>query len=265
VLGAGLELVPAFGLEIVHATEGNMRGMPAGWLARALALGLLAGCGEGTSGPAGEGTATVRLMNAALGNVAYDLLVGGRLVAGGVQYQQASPNATVPGGTQILTIRRAGEQGVAASRTTEFLPGHKYAVLVSGSPAAPVLTPSAVVDTGNARPDRANLRIINISTIVMPQDSAQMPPPIPLNVFITAPGVPLEGAASPLSVDARISSYSTLMYFDPGTLVVRFVTPGTAAVVAETVAFSIAAGQIRAITLQRQPDGSWRTSVVAEQ
>ena len=77
--------------------------------------------------------------------------------------------------------------------------------------------------------------------------------------------VPLPAAGSQLSLDARFSSYSTLIYFDPGTYVVRFVTPGTTTVVAETEAFPVAAGQVRAITLQRQPGGVWRTSIVAEE
>jgi hypothetical protein len=143
--------------------------------------------------------------------------------------------------------------------------GAKYTVMVSGSLAALVLTPSVVVDTGLARPDRANLRIINISTIVIPPDSASQPPPIPLNVYISAPGVALAGLGSQLSLDARVSSYSTLMYFDPGTYIVRFVTPGTTNVVAETATISINAGQVRAVTLQRLSDGTWRTSVVAEE
>lgn len=230
-----------------------------------LTLAALASCSE-PGGPAGgEGTATIRMMNAASGTSALDLVVGGKLVAGGVAYQQASPGVTVPGGMQTLAVRPTGESGILASKSAELLPGGKYTLMVSGSATALVLTPSVVVDTGNALPDRANLRIINVSTVVMPQDSAQAPPPIPLEVYISAPGVPLPAAGSQLSLDARFSSYSTLIYFDPGTYVVRFVTPGTTTVVAETEAFPVAAGQVRAITLQRQPDGVWRTSVVAEE
>jgi len=35
-------------------------------------------------------------------------------------------------------------------------------------------------------------------------------------------------------------------------------------VVAATAAIAIAAGEVRAVTLQRQSDGTWRTSVVVE-
>ena len=231
-----------------------------------LALLLTVACGGDPDGPNGnDGTATMRMMNAAAGGAALDLIVAGRVIAGDVQYEHASAPATVPGGLQTLAVRRSGEPGILVSKSVDLIPGTRYTVMVSGSLASLVLTPAVVVDTGLAKPDRANLRIINISTIVMPQDSASAPPPIPLNVYITAPGVGLAGVVSQLSLDARISSYSTLIYFDPATYVVRFVTPGTTNVVAETPAIPIAAGQVRAVTLQRQQDGSWRTSVVAEE
>jgi hypothetical protein len=206
----------------------------------------------------------MRMMHTAAGASALDLIVGGQVIAGGVQFERASAPATAPGGPQTLAVRRTGESAVLASKNITLTPGAEYTVMVSGSLGDLVLTPSVVVDTGNARPDRANLRIINISTIVMPADSSNMPPPIPLDVYITAPGVALAGLPSQLSLDARISSYSSLIYFDPGSLMVRFVTPGTTTVVATTAAIPIAAGEVRAVTLQRQSDGTWRTSVVVE-
>jgi hypothetical protein len=230
----------------------------------AAALGALAACGD-TGGPSGnEGTVTLRLMHTAAGAAALDLIVGGQVIAGGVQFERASAPATAPAGTQTLAVRHSGESAVLASRSLALTPGEDYAVLVSGSPGDLVLTSSVVPDTGNARPDRANLRIINISTLVMPADSSNLPPPIPLDVYITAPDAALAGLPSQLSLDARVSSYSSLMYFDPGSLMVRFVTPGTASVVAATAAIPIAAGEVRAVTLQRQSDGTWRTSVVVE-
>jgi hypothetical protein len=191
-------------------------------------------------------------------------MVGAQVIAGGVQFERASAPATAPGGPQTLAVRRSGESAVLASRNITLTPGAEYTVMVSGSLGDLILTPSVVVDTGNARPDRANLRIINISTIVMPTDSSNMPPPIPLDVYITAPDAALAGLPSQLSLDARVSSYSSLIYFEPGTLMVRFVTPGTISVVATTAAIPIGAGDVRAVALQRQSDGTWRTSVVVE-
>ena len=226
----------------------------------------LAACAGEPGGPGGgEGTATIRMLNAATGSGSLDLVVGGQLIAGAVDYERASVNAAVPGGTQVLNVRRSGEQAVLASKSAELQPGGKYSLVVSGSLTSLVLTSTAVGDTGAARPDRANLRLINISTIVIPQDSSQMPPPIPLDVYITTPGLALAGLFPNLSLDARVSSYSTLLYFDPGTFQVRFVTPGTTTVVAEAGPIVMAAGAVRAVTLSKQGDGTWKTAVVVEQ
>jgi hypothetical protein len=228
----------------------------------AAALFALVACSD-TGGPS-EGTVTMRMMHTAAGASALDLMVGAQVIAGGVQFERASAPATAPGGPQTLAVRRSGESAVLASRNITLTPGAEYTVMVSGSLGDLILTPSVVVDTGNARPDRANLRIINISTIVMPTDSSNMPPPIPLDVYITAPDAALAGQPSQLALDARVSSYSSLIYFEPGTLMVRFVTPGTTSVVATTAAIPIGAGDVRAVALQRQSDGTWRTSVVVE-
>jgi hypothetical protein len=241
-----------------------MRGCRTGRALGVTALIVAGACGA-PGGPRGtENEVTIRMMNTATA-AALDLLVGGQVVAGAVQYEQASAPVRVPGGNRTLAVRESGATTLLASRSAVLTAGSRYTIMVSGTTDALVLTPSVVADTGLARPDRANLRIINVSTIVMPQDSSSLPPPIPLDVYITAPGTSLTGAASQLSLDARVSSYSSLLYFDPGSYVVRFVTPGTTTVVAETAAFSVAAGQVRAITLQRQGNGTWKTSVVAEE
>lgn len=234
--------------------------------AAALAIGFgMAACGTPTDSGGNEGTAQVRLMNAAVGMPALDLTVGGVLVVGGIGYQQASPLATVPGGTQTLAIRRAGEQAALVSRSIPIILNAKYTFVVGGSLASSLsLTPSITVDTGLAKPDRANLRVINIGGEA-PIDSAQAPAPVPLDVYITAPNADLATLSPTFSLDARYSSYSSLLYFDAGTWAVRFTTAGTKQVVANTGSIPIAAGQIRAVTLQKKPDGTWQTSVVEEQ
>ncbi len=232
-----------------------------------LAIGLaLAGCGE----PAGvdngnQGTAQVRMMNAAAGTPALDLVVGGRVIATGVLFEQSSPPASMPGGTQMLAIRQSGQTANLATRSVTITPNAKYALVVSGTLASLALTPSVTSDTGLARPDRANIRIINIGADVPAvTDSAHIPPPVLLDVYITAPGADLGSRNPNLSMDARYSSYSTLIYFDPASWVVRFTNAGTKTVVATTATIPIAAGQVRAVTLQRTAGGGFTTSVVAE-
>lgn len=239
-----------------------MRGLGLGGAA---ALGIVLGvaaCGTPTEN-ANEGTAQVRFMNAAAGTPALDLVIGGQLVASGVAYEQASGLSSAPAGTQTLAVRRSGESANLATRSVPITANAKYTLVVSGTLASLTLTPSVVSDTGLARPDRANIRIINIGADA-PVDSAQAPPAVLLDVYVTAPGADLGPLTPTLSMDARYSSYSSLIYFDPGTWVVRFTSAGTKTVVASTASIPIAAGQVRAVTLQRTPSGGFSTSVVTE-
>jgi hypothetical protein len=232
--------------------------------AMVLALGVFA-CGQPAENSGNEGTAQVRLMNAASGTPALDLVIGGKVIAGGIGYEQASRLGNAPAGNQTVAIRRAGETSDLTTKQIPLADGEKYTVVVSGSLASLTMTPSLVVDTGQAKPDRANIRVINISSYVFTGDSTNQPPPDLLNVYITAPGADLATSQPAFSLDARASSYSSLIYFDPGSYVVRFTPAGTTNVRAGTAATPIAAGQIRAITLQKLADGTWQTSVVAEQ
>lgn len=231
----------------------------------ALAIGLtLTACTETAGVDGGNlGTAQVRMMNAAIGTPALDLVVGGQVIASGVAFEQASPVASMPGGTQTLAVRRTGESVNLASRSVTITPNARYALIVGGTLASLSLTPSVTVDTGLAKPDRANIRIINIGAD-FPRDSAQAPPPVLLDVYITAPGVDLASVGPNLSMDARYSSYSPIIYFDPGSWVVRFTSAGTRTVVASTSTIPIAAGQTRAVTLQRTAGGGFTISVVVE-
>jgi hypothetical protein len=242
-----------------------MRGPRIGGLAAlAIAFGVAA-CRSPTDTGI-EGTAQVRMMNAAAGSPALDLLVGGTVIVSGVQFEQSSSLASLPVGTQTLAVRRSGEVATLASRSLPVVPNAKYTLVVGGSLASLTLTASMTVDTGLAKPDRANIRIINISSIEPPQDSSQqVPPPVLLDLYITPPNADLVPLTPTLSMDARYSSYSSLIYFDPATWAVRFTTAGTKQVVANTGPIAIAAGQVRAVTLQKKADGTWQTSVVAEQ
>jgi putative hemolysin len=236
-----------------------------------LGMGLtLAAC----SNPAGvdtgnHGTAQIRLMNAAVGGPTLDLLIGGTVITSGVAQGQTSAFATLPGGNQTLTVRQAGQTLTLASRSVDFTPNGRYALVVSGTVASlmltPALTPSVALDTGLAKPDKANIRIININQIGdAPSDSSHAPAPIPLDVYITAPGADLSALSPNFSMDARYSSYSSLLYFPPADWVVQFTTAGSKLPVAVTATIPIAEGEVRAVTLQRTAAGGFTTSVVTE-
>lgn len=219
-------------------------------------------CGSNPGDPNGLGLAQVRLLHTAAGAPALDLLIGGRLVAQGIGSAEESPFAGAPAGDQTIALKVSGGGAPVASFRSTLLAGSQYTVLVTG--AGTNLTSSVVTDTGSFVPDRANLRVINVPEIRTGPDSSAARPPIPVDVYITAPGAPLDGIAAAFSLDQNISSYSPLLSFDPGTWSVRFATGGTKTVVAESPAMGIAAGQVRAVTLYRTAGSGWAVSVVSE-
>ncbi|HET9274849.1 MAG TPA: DUF4397 domain-containing protein [Gemmatimonadales bacterium] len=226
-----------------------------------LALASLAAACSDSTGP-GLGTADVRLINTVNGSPALDLLVGGQVVAQGVDLSEVSSFAGAPAGTQTVGVRATGTTTMLASFTTTLLPGGRYTVLANGSGST--VMPSVVVDTGDFDPGQANLRIINIPEIRTGPDSSSARPPIPVDVYITAPGVDLSTVAPALSLNQNAHSYSSLLYFAPGTWSVRFTEGGTATVLAESGDIAIAAGQIRAVTLYRTANLGYAVSVMQE-
>lgn len=226
-------------------------------LVLALALG---GCSSESSGPAE--TAMIRLVHAAAGAPSLDVVVGGRIVLQGISPAQVSSFAEAPAGTQTLSLRKAGNSAVLGSLTATLQAGAEYTVMVTGSPTD--ITPAMVADTGQARPDRAHIRLINVPPIRTGPDSGSQLPPLLLDVYVTAPEVSPDQATPLLQMDANIASYSPFLYFDPGTYVVRYTRAGSKTVETETPALAIGAGQVQAVTLFRRPDGTFATSVVRE-
>ncbi|HSE28651.1 MAG TPA: DUF4397 domain-containing protein [Gemmatimonadales bacterium] len=224
-----------------------------------LALALMAGCEDNPSDPMPP-TAELRLLNGATGVAALDLLVDGMVVAAAVPYEGSSNYAEVPAGSQEVAVRETGTANIVGTLDTMLVADGDYTLMAGGS--ALRLVTRSPGDTGQAKPDRANIRIVNIAPAFT--DSASVPPPVPLDVHITAPGTDLAGRQAELSLDARYPSYSTLLYFDPGTWVVRFTEGGTATVVAQTGLLSIGAGEVRAVMLEKPEGGDWTVAVVAE-
>lgn len=219
-------------------------------LALALAAGACSNDPSGSNNNGNQGVAQMRLMNTVVGGPSLDLLIGGQVVASGIGFEQSSGLAGIPGGTQTLTLRRSGQTADLVTRQVTIAQGKKYTVSAAGSVAAPSLTSSVVSDTGLARSDRANIRIINIGVDV-PTDSSHIPPQVLVDVYFTPPGVSISGASSNMSMDLRYSSYSTLIYFTPGDWVVTFTTAGTKNILASSAGMTIPAGEVRAVTIQK--------------
>ena len=225
------------------------------------ALLLATACGSDT-GPEPEPdiTAEIRLLNGAVDASSLDLLVGGQVYASGVELGHSSAFVTVPAGNRTIAVRRSGGGAVLRSLETLLTDGGRYSV-VAGGVVLSVTPVSASLDTGSVKQDRANIRIINVASS---PDSGNTAPQDLLDVHITPPGASLDDHDAQLSLDARFSSYSTLIYFDPGSWVVRFTRAGTTTVVAESPSTAIAAGQVRAFMLEKLAGGTYRLTVVSE-
>ncbi len=236
-----------------------MQRNPAGFIPIALLLAI--GCGSDTEpNPEPGPTAEVRLLHGAVDATSLDLLVGNTVVLNGVEFRHTSGFVEVPAGVRTLAVRKSGNSSVLRSLETTLTAGARYSI-VAGGVVLSVAPVSEALDTGAVKTDRANLRIINVAST---PDSGNTAPQDLLDVHITAPGASLAGHNPQLSLDARSSSYSTLLYFDPGNWVVRFTRAGTTDVVAASETTAIGSGQVRAFMLEKLAGGTYRLTVVAE-
>ena len=226
-----------------------------------IALLLAAACGNDTEPNQEPGpTAEVRLLNGAVDASSLDLMVGTTVVLNGVEFRHTSGFVEVPAGARTIAVRKSGNTSVLRSLETTLTAGARYSIVAGGVVLA-VAPASTALDTGAVKTDRANLRIINVASS---PDSGSTAPQDLLDVHITAPGASLAGHAPQLSLDARYSSYSTLLYFDPGNWVVRFTRAGTTDVVATSESTAIGSGQVRAFMLEKLTGGTYRLTVVSE-
>lgn len=225
------------------------------------ALLLTTACSSDTGPDTEPGpTAEVRLLHGAIDAATLDLLVGNQVVLNGVEFRHTSGFVEVPAGARRLAVRKSGNSALLRSLEATLTPGLRYSVMAGGAvmSVAPV---STALDTGAVKPDRANLRIINVATA---PDSGNAGTALVFDVHITGPSAALASHAAQLSLDVRYPSYSPFLYFDPGTWVVRFTRAGTAEVVATSEATAVAAGQARAFLLEKGENGVYRVTVLAE-
>ena len=219
---------------------------------------LLGGCSDYTD-PDPTPLASIKLLNGASEAPALDLLYEGEVVHAGVPYLSSSAYMGVPEGVRELAIRNSQTLVVLQTVEADLEAGRSYLIMASGSA---LNVAAATGDTGQVRTDRVNLRLVNLADV---PDSNSNEPPQLLDVHITAPGVDLSGRQSEMTLDARFPAYSTLWYFNPGTLVVRFRRVSDGVVVADTGPLNLGAGDVRAVMLERLGDGTYRVAVVTEE
>ena len=187
--------------------------------------------------------------NAAVGPV--DLYVAGTRVISGVPFGRSSTKAPTVAGLQHIVLRSGG---AIVDELDANIAAHQVTAIVftqDSAQATPVLPDTGVAAT-NAR---ANIRVVNVA-------GSNVSPPTMLDVLIRAPDFPTDSVPR-LGLDARISSHGPLMYFDPGSFRFTFVPSGGTTVLAQ-VSFDVAAGEKKAVVLERDAAGQYRASVVVE-
>ncbi|HET9424900.1 MAG TPA: DUF4397 domain-containing protein [Gemmatimonadaceae bacterium] len=208
---------------------------------------VVSGCAD--AGPAPSGTAELKVVHAAPLVGAIDVRVGEMPAVTGLPYGRTSALVSVPSGAQVITIRSNGSQIMQFNAT---LTAAQRSALTLGTDTAQV---SAVTpDTGVAVSNRANLRLIN----VVGSSAAE---PTLLHMRLRFPDV--ADSTAVIGLDTRVASHGPLMYFNPGHFSVQFVPAGGSTVLAQTE-FDVAAGEKKAIVLERAANGAYSVRIVVE-
>lgn len=214
------------------------------------ALVLAAACSSGrSSGP--EGDAELRVLHASPALGPLDVQIGGVTVIHGLTYGTTSALVKVPDGPQHLVFKAFGYTLGELDPTLTLL--HVNSVVVAnGTPQfLDVVTP----DTGQTAGNRANVRMVNVV-------GANASAPTLLDVLVKAPNANPDSVIR-FGVDTRIARYGSLMYFDPGHFNFKYVPAGGSTVLAE-VSFDVAAGEKKAVVLERADDGTYRVQLIVE-
>ena len=220
-----------------------------------LLLTVATACSNAPSSPGG-GTAQVRLFHAAAGIGTVTLESNGAAALAGVAYGSLTRPVEVAAGSQQFRVL-AGAAAVAA-RSMVLEEGSRVTLVVSKQTGQVDLT--ATSDTGQAQPDRANLRLISAPEVPRAIGDSSGPNSV-LDVYVTAPEASLTTATPRMAMDVLVPSYSSFLYYDPGQLQVRFTPQGTKTVVAQAGPIAFTAGEAKAVTIRRRADGSYTTSV----
>lgn len=225
--------------------------MPTTRLAIAASVLLLAVACDGGPATITPHPAMLRVTHATPSLGAIDLLVDGSPVVSGLAYGTSSGLVAAPAGPQDVVVR-AGGQTVGTIHHA-LIADRINSVVISDS--APQFSDSVVSDTGQPAPTRANIRLVNVV-------GSNLSAPTALQVLIHAPNANPDSVVTS-NLDATISAYWSLMYFDPGTFDIRYVAVGDTTTLAQ-VTFDVAAGEKKAVVLQRAANGSYSAAVSVE-
>lgn len=222
-----------------------------GWLAAGIGLVTVVACSDTVIDPPEDG-AELRLIHASAGSGSVDLEIGGQVVIRGVPYGKTSPLVVVPSGAQHLVVRTGNS--IIGTIDGTLSSARVNSVVVSGGAAQ--LASVVDGDTGSVAPNRANIRLVTVAT-------TNTAAPTLLHALFNWAGLP--DSTIKFGLDATVARYGTLMYFDPGNFTIKYVAQGTTTPIVAQAAFSVAAGEKKALVLSRLPDGTYHVEVVTEQ
>ena len=215
-------------------------------------LGVVAAsCDTATTQSRGP-SADFKLVHARGSVGAVDVDVGDQTVITGLTYGHSSALMRVAAGAQHVRVR-SGATTIAEVDAT-LSTGHVNSVTLTDDTVqvSTIVTP----DTGQAISNRANIRIIN----VVGENTSD---PTVLYAMLNFPSVPGDSVAK-LGMDTKIASHGPLMYFDPGHFRFRLAPQNNTSNVLADVEFDVAAGQKRAVVVQRDTGGAYHVQIVAE-
>lgn len=221
-----------------------------------LAVTILTACGDATSTGVFGTTAQLKVVHAASTVGAIEVRMGGTPLISGLSFGQSSAAIPVPAGQRRLTFRSDGTT-IAAVDVNLSADGLNAVTLSEDTAQVTPVTP----DTGHAATNRANIRIINVA-------SENTSPPTSIGILINFPGVATDSVAR-MALDSRVASHGPLMYFDPGNFRIRFIDGDPSDISAPVnvlaqVEFAVAAGEKKAVVLERSANGTYSAKVVTE-
>lgn len=212
----------------------------------------LAACGSDQVTRPGD-RAELRLLHASPGLGSLDLDVAGQRVISGLPFGRSSALVEVQGGAQRLVIR----SGTAVIGTIDGTLGVHRVNSVLAWAGKVELASRVDGDTGTVAPTRANLRFV----ITAAESQAA---PTQLNALLSGTSIVPVDSTQRFGIDATVSRYWSLLYYDPGRFTVRFVPAGTNGPVLAQATFDVAAGETKAIVLRRDTSGTYLVEVVVE-
>jgi hypothetical protein len=223
---------------------------------RILRWGAIAGvaaalaCGDGTGASPGE--AEFQVWHATAGLGALDVQVGSATAVSGLQSGRSSRVVRVAEGIQHIRVRSGSD--VVGEMNYDLSTAQLNTLVIADS--ALQFSGQVTPDTGTVASNRANVRMINV---VGPNTSD----PTLLDVEVIAPSTNPDSILT-FGMDSKVASRGPLMYFDPGHFIFTYLPQGTTTVLAE-VEFDVAAGEKKAVVLERAEDGTYSATVLVEE